>query len=217
MTNCLQFSVTRRKLSQEPDATEIPSSTTQDSPVPGEGVSAVADRFMVGQMGGAALQCASQISNPLLSTVGSVLWPPTASEHWCYRSGTPASFGPSGHFLFAWGALLVCCPGLCNFPPSQGLPMLPDGAFPLVVTGSARLIISLPQASVTNPTPLSIRPDQLQLGADSDPSQVDDVEQDMDVSYFTLQNTFSDSGVSQQPHPPAPSTSSDLKSLKSYI
>ncbi len=53
------------------------SSTTQASSVLGEGLFAVADRFMADQLEGAALQSLSQTSNPPLATTGSALISPS--------------------------------------------------------------------------------------------------------------------------------------------
>ncbi len=44
------------------------------------------------------------------------------------------------------------------------------------------------------------------------PFQVNDIEQDMDTSYSTIQNTVSETGVRQAPYPPALSTASDFQS-----
>ncbi len=86
------------------------------------------------------------------------------------------------------------------FPGASGLEFvnfpghcwdLPVGAF-----------VNLSTIQVLIASTLSARPDQLQLGADSDPSQVIDVQQDMNASYSTLQNIFAHTGESQTSPPP---------------
>ncbi len=71
-----------------------------------------------------------------------------------------------------------------------------------------------PRSSVAKPPPLSARSEQFQFGADSDPSQANDVNEEMNALYSTFQT---DTRVSHNPFPPDPSTSSDLQSYDHII
>ncbi len=91
------------------------------------------------------------------------------------------------------------------------------GIFPLWATGLVRPVISLPslqpRSAVANaPPPFPTGPSQLHLGAVSDPSFFDEVEEEMDASYYMLHSTLSEAGVGQDGHPSDLSTSLDLQS-----
>ncbi len=106
------------------------------------------------------------------------------------------------------------------FPLLPSHPQVPlmgsDGAFPLLATGSVRLVISLPSlqprsAVANHPPPSSTGPSQLPLGAVSDPSHADEVKEEMDAPYSMLHATFSEAGVGQDSQPSDPSTPPDLQ------
>ncbi len=93
-----------------------------------------------------------------------------------------------------------------------------------MATGSVQLVISLlhlqPRSAVANPLPpSSTGPSQLPLGAVSDPSFVDEVEEDMDTSYSMIHSTFSEAGVGQDGQlsdlstPPDPQSYDDIHSV----
>ncbi len=91
------------------------------------------------------------------------------------------------------------------------------GTFPLLATGSVRPVISLPslepQSSAANPPPPSSTGSfQLPLGAVSDPSTIDEVEEEMDASCSLLHSTLSEAGVGHDGSTADPSTPPDLQS-----
>ncbi len=144
---------------------------------------------MAGQTGGATLQSTVQTSNPFLPLGIGYATPPPPSC--CLLNTGLAGLGP--HLPF-------------TAPQSfTGLPRDPLGfASPTFPT--------FPQSVVANPAPLSTGLEQIRLGTDCDPSQVDDDKQDMDAPYPALPNTFSDPKVSQPRHTPTPLAFSDLQS-----
>ncbi len=83
------------------------------------------------------------------------------------------------------------------------------GTFPLLAAGSVRPVISLPSlqprsSAANRPPPSSTGSTQFPLGALSDPSLVDEVEEEMDASCSLLHSTFSEAGVGQDVLPLIP-------------
>ena len=104
--------------------------------------------------------------------VGTGPWFPLVSQPLSGLPGAPGGFVPP-FFL-----MLPAHP--------QVLSVGSGGTFPLLTAGSVRPVISLPslqpRSSAPNPPPSSTGSSQLPLGAVSDPSLVNEVEEEMDAS-----------------------------------
>ena len=91
------------------------------------------------------------------------------------------------------------------------------GIFHLLPTGSDQPVISLPslepRSSAANPPPPSSTGSfQFPLGAVSDPSTIDEVEEEMDASCSLLHSTLSEAGVGHDGSTADPSPPLDLQS-----
>ncbi len=91
------------------------------------------------------------------------------------------------------------------------------GIFHLLPTGSDQPVISLPslepRSSAANPPPPSSTGSfQFPLGAVSDPSTIDQVEEEMDASCSLLHSTLSEVGVGHDGSTADPSTAPDIQS-----
>ncbi len=125
------------------------SPATRESSVRDHTVTVTVDHDMVGQMelvAGGIFQSASQTPNPLLTSMDSVIWSPPLVLNSGLAGWEPQfPFSPQPLICYLRSPSGFAPPVFPTFPaPPWVQSMGPAGAHPLLATGSARLVISLP-------------------------------------------------------------------------